>query len=310
MKIANNVNIQSQYLDSSFYNVFEPIDKESIVGTVLILHGMQEHSGRYDRFAQFLSENSYVVLTYDHNGHGKTAKNDEEQGFFKGENPAQLLVDNAYAMAKLLEAKYPDIPHFILGHSMGSFITRCLLQSHSNLFDGAIIVGTGDRIGGIRILKFYLSIRNWLSPRQRSRFINKTFEKQNNKSFRKEYDSDGTNWLSYSKENRLAFQNDSLCGIPFTNNGFHTLITLNEKATRANWAKNITKNFPMYFVSGADDPIGAFGEGIVNIVENLRKRGFNYISQRLYPDLRHEVLNENVQRRVYAEILDWLNSRG
>lgn len=139
-----------------FHTFYIP-ENQNIKATILVLHGMQEHSGRYDEFAKFLSNSGYAVLTYDHLGHGKTAKNKESLGYFQKENPKQKVIDDAENMAKLLESRFPNIPHFVLGHSMGSFITRCLLQQAGEKFSGAIIVGTGGGMKGLSIGKFFAS---------------------------------------------------------------------------------------------------------------------------------------------------------
>ncbi len=136
-------NCQLRYAQS-FYELFEPIN-EPPKATLLILHGMQEHSGRYKDFAENLANNGFAVLLYDHLGHGKTAENREELGYFQKENPKQQLIDDAATMAAFLENNYPNISHFLLGHSMGSFIARCLLQNQEADFKGAVIVGTGGK---------------------------------------------------------------------------------------------------------------------------------------------------------------------
>ena len=170
-----------------FYELFEPINQPP-KATVLILHGMQEHSGRYKNFAEYLSNNGFAVLLYDHLGHGKTAENREELGYFQIENPKQQLIEDAATIAAFLKDHYPNISHFLLGHSMGSFIARCLLQNQEADFKGAVIVGTGGKINGIGLAKFFLSINNIIAPKHRSKFINQTFTKINNQHFKGEKD--------------------------------------------------------------------------------------------------------------------------
>ncbi len=257
----NRKKIANSGTHNLFYELFEPIN-EPPKATVLILHGMQEHSGRYKDFAEYLANNGFAVLLYDHLGHGKTAENREELGYFQKENPKQQLIDDAATMAAFLENNYPNISHFLLGHSMGSFIARCLLQNQQADFKGAVIVGTGGKIKGIGLAKFFLSINNIIAPKHRSKFINQTFSKINNQHFKGEKDGDLTSWLSLSKSNRESFCRDSLCGVPFTNNGFYALVSLNQQATERKWAERIPKEFPFLFVSGADDPIGDFGKSV------------------------------------------------
>ena len=282
------------------------LPEDEIIATLLIVHGMQEHSGRYENFAKYLADKGILVLLYDHLGHGQTAKIEEDYSFFCLDNPKENLINTAQELANLLENKYPLLPHFILGHSMGSFITRCLLQEYGNHFDGAIIMGTGGRIPGIKLLSSFLSLLNKLIPHKRSQLLNTIFSKSNNKYFKNEENFQETNWLSLDELNRLNFLKDPLCGIPFTVNGFYTLINLNIQATKKNWAKAIPQSLPIYFVSGADDPIGDFGKGVLQSYEDLKQNGFQHVTMKLYPNLRHEILNESIKDEVYQDIVDWL----
>ncbi|MFV0346765.1 MAG: alpha/beta fold hydrolase [Bacteroidales bacterium] len=302
----NTIKQISDYREHLYYSLYEA-ENEEIRATILILHGMQEHSGRYEEIAESFADKGFAVLTYDHLGHGKTAKNEGELGFFGDKEPARQVVYDAKTMAEYLESLYPNVPHFIFGHSMGSFISRCLLQEISNRFDGAVIVGTGGKIVGAKLGKVYLSVLNAISPRKRSRFVNNAFSKMNNKCFTKDEGATSTSWLSLSKSNQEAFSKDKLNGIPFTNNGFHTLLSLNISATKRHWAKNISKNLPFLFISGASDPIGDFGKGVSKTVELMRKDGFEEIQLKLYPNMRHEILNEDIKEQVYADIMQWMS---
>lgn len=289
-----------------YYTLFQP-DGKPAKATILILHGMQEHSGRYAEFARFLAENGYAVLTYDHAGHGKTAASKAHHGYFHPDRAAKRVVDDAEKMADLLEKDFPEIPHFVLGHSMGSFITRCLLQQAHHRFNGAVITGTGGKQAIAPIAKFVFSIMNKLASQKRSIGLNRFFNNLNNKRFKGDPDASETSWLSVNQENRTAFVKDALCGIPFTNNGFHTLLTLNIQSTKTNWANNIRKDLPFLFVSGAEDPIGDFGKGVTQTVNHMKQDGFSDVNLILYPGMRHEILNENVKQEVFVEIQNWLD---
>lgn len=291
-----------------YYTLYQPEDLSSLKATLLILHGMQEHSGRYAEFARFLTNQGFAVVTYDHLGHGKTAQSSEEHGFFISKNAREQVVIDAENMAAYLEHKFPTVPHFVLGHSMGSFIARCLLQVAHQRFDGAVIVGTGGKIPGIKLGKAFLTVLNSIAPRYRNGFVNNAFGKMNNVRFKKEGNYKNTNWLSVNKENRDAFLNDELCGIPFTHNGFHTLISLNMDATKRDWAAGIMRKFPMLFVSGEDDPIGNYSKGVIETVEHLKTDGFQDVTMKIYANMRHEILNETEKEQVYQDIENWITS--
>ncbi len=303
---------KSSYLSSSlnqdskiFYNLFAP---EMPTATLLIVHGMQEHSGRYAEIAEYFANHGIAVLTYDHLGHGKSVKDKNEIGFFQLDKPDERLIADAEMMADHLAAQYPDVPHFILGHSMGSFITRCLLQRASKKFAGAIITGTGGPLPGIDLLRGYLSIANAIAPKHRT-FLNSVFTKVNNKQFKKDKDFGDTSWLSVNPKNRRAFEQDELCGIPFTHNAFYTLFTVYKRATARNWAASISPTFPFLFVSGQNDPIGDFGKGVTLTINHLKNDGFQDVDAKIYPEMRHEILNEEIREQVLSDIHDWMLKR-
>ncbi|MDR6546358.1 alpha-beta hydrolase superfamily lysophospholipase [Chryseobacterium rhizosphaerae] len=286
-----------------FSTLFSP---ETTKATLLIVHGMQEHSGRYAEIAEYFAAHGIAVLTYDHLGHGKSVKEKKDIGFFQLEKPDERLVADAEMMADYLVEQYPDVPHFILGHSMGSFITRCLLQKASSKFSGAIITGTGGPLPGIDLLRAYLSLANTIAPHHRT-FLNSVFTSVNNKYFKKDKDFSDTSWLSVNSKNRKAFEQDELCGIPFTNNAFYTLFSVYKKATARNWADSISRSFPFLFVSGQDDPIGDFSKGVRYTVDHLKSDGFQDVSQEIYSGMRHEILNEEIREEVLNTVCDWIS---
>ncbi|MEJ5104948.1 alpha/beta fold hydrolase [Chryseobacterium sp. MYb328] len=296
--IPSNSNKASQL----YYTPFIP---QTAKATLLIVHGMQEHSGRYAEIAEYFANHGIAVLTYDHLGHGKSVKEKKDIGFFQLEKPDERLIADAEMMADHLAVQYPDVPHFILGHSMGSFITRCLLQKASHKFAGAIITGTGGPLPGIDLLRGYLSLANMIAPRHRT-FLNSVFTKVNNKHFKDDKDFGDTSWLSVNPKNRKNFEQDELCGIPFTHNAFYTLFTVYKRATSRDWAAAISPSFPFLFVSGQNDPIGDFSKGVMVTVNNLKADGFQDVNVKVYPEMRHEILNEEIWEQVLNGIYDWI----
>lgn len=299
----------SAFLPSKINNesrlYYTQFSTQTAKATLLIVHGMQEHSGRYAEIAEYFASHGIAVLTYDHLGHGKSVKEKKDIGFFQLEKPDERLIADAKMMADHLAEQYPDVPHFILGHSMGSFITRCLLQKASSQFSGAVITGTGGPLPGIDLLRVYLSLATAIAPRHRT-FLNSVFTSVNNKHFKKDKDFSDTSWLSVNPKNRQAFEQDELCGIPFTHNAFYTLFTVYKKATTRNWASSISKSFPFLFVSGQNDPIGDFGKGVMHTVDNLKADGFENVDVKIYPEMRHEILNESIREEVLKEIYKWI----
>ena len=280
-----------------------------IKATLLVVHGMSEHSGRYADFAQFLADKGIAVATYDQLGHGKTVKSASELGFFGEEHPVQSLLKDVIVMADSLKAKHPEVPHFIMGHSMGSFIVRTVMKHHSQDFAGAILMGSAD---ADPLTKVMLPINKLLAKVAPKR-PNTVFAKAMNKIFNSKLDnrisSSDFAWLSENQASIDAYEADPLAGFNFTNNGYMTLFNLMESALNKNWANTIAKDFPMLFISGKNDPIGNMGKGIDKIVNRLNEQGFTAVEVKLYPHMRHEPLHELEKQLVYQDILEWLTSQ-
>lgn len=294
----------THYLHHTF---FEPKDNPP-TATLLIVHGMCEHSGRYAEFAQFLANHGIAVATYDQLGHGKTVKTPDELGFFGIEHPVQSLLKDVIIMADTLKDRYPNVPHFILGQSMGSFIVRTVLKHHAHSFKGAVLMGSAD---ASPLSKLLLPLNNLLAktaPKKR----NTVFAEWMNKLLNSKLDTRISNsdfaWLSENISNIKAYEADPLTGFSFTNNGFLTLLTLMQTGLHKGWANTVTKEFPMLFVSGNNDPVGDMGKGVRRVVRKLQKQGFKNVNTRLYPNMRHEPLHEQHRNVVYRDILHWLRT--
>ena len=295
------------YRAGLYHTLFEP-DHQPVHATVLLLHGMAEHHKRYTDFAQYLTAQGFAVLAYDQLGHGRTAQNEADLGFFQLTAPAERVVRDAAQMAAHLAILFPGVPHFILGHSMGSLVARCLLQQAGGQFAGAVLVGTAANTPGATQERMLLAGLNKLAPRHRTKLLNGFLGWLNNRHFKEPAPNDATKWLSVDEPNQLAYLRDPLCGIPFTNNGFYTLLSLLVQATEGSWTRGIPQALPILLVSGEDDPVGQFGKGVRRVAQQLQQAGFEHVQQVLYSGMRHEILNEVVKKQVYADVAAWLTA--
>ncbi|MCD6250901.1 MAG: lysophospholipase [Psychrobacter sp.] len=306
---SNDHILSSDNIHYLHHDFFEPSHKDTAVkATLLIVHGMAEHSGRYADFAQFLADNGVAVATYDHLGHGQTIKTEADLGFFGEEHPVQSLLKDVIVMADSLKARHPNVPHFVMGHSMGSFIVRNVLKHHAHNFTGAILMGTADTNPLTKVLLPVNKILAKVAPRQPNTVFASTMNKVLNSKLENRTSSSQFAWLSANTANIEAYEADPLTGFDFTNNGFMTLFALMEASLNKGWAVTIPKSFPMLFISGAEDPIGNMGKGVRKIVTRLNKQNFSRIDIQLYPNMRHEPLHEKDNQIVYQDVLAWLES--
>lgn len=270
-----------------------------------IVHGMVEHIDRYDAFARFLTEHGYAVIGHDHLGHGLSAATTDDLGYFTDKNGKDTLVGDILQLTKEGKKRFPDCPHLIMGHSMGSFFTRRYLAEYSREIDGIIIMGTGyvstftARFGRAvaRLIAFFRG------RRYHSKLMTALFMHDNQYPFRAEGQY---GWLSRSKKNQAIYAADPLCRFDFSVGAyidfFDCMIDL---AAKLHFA-TIRKDLPVLFVAGADDPVGG-GKAADSVEKDFRSLGINDIEKHIYPNLRHEILNEDEAEQVYSDILNWLN---
>ncbi|WFF38109.1 lysophospholipase [Moraxella nasibovis] len=278
-----------------------------IRATLLIVHGMSEHSGRYAEFAEFLTNHGILVATYDQLGHGQTVKDKYELGFFDEKHPVQTLCKDVIIMAEKTKELAPNTPHFIMGHSMGSFITRTVLTHHATSFDGVILMGTGNSFGVLsRLSLTTLAMMNHLNPKRPNLPFASLLNHHLLSQLRSPISASPFAWLAENTNSIKAFEADPLCGFAFTNNGFVALQGLIKKATSPAWYAHTPKDFGILLVSGKDDPVGRMGQDIADLQDELIKHGKSVTAQ-LYPNMRHEILHETDKDKVHQDILGWLN---
>lgn len=273
-----------------------------------VVHGMAEYIERYHEFAEFLNRHNILVVGHDHLGHGQSVSQDDPHyGYFsEGDSMAHLIADT-YQVTTKVKADYPQTPYFILGHSMGSFITRNYLKSYSNEVNGAIIMGTGGPVLASQLVRPLTFLLNHYIPTKPNISLDSLAFGAFGDSFPDK--EQPMNWLSLNQTNVTNYLADPLLGFTFTNNGFHTLFKLSGQANKRNWYKTIRKDLPILLISGEDDPVGQFGKGPANIAGELMNKGFKEVNLILYPKLRHEILNEESRHLVMRDIAAWLNER-
>ncbi len=278
-------------------------ESASPVGVIQIAHGVCEHIGRYDDFARFLAENGFVVCGNDHLGHGKTVFSENELGYvFEGDHVN--MVRDMNTLHNIMSKRYPDIPYILFGHSMGSFLARIYSAAFGERLSGAIYCGTGQVPSPVLLfedpVKTIMDRLPENSPTPQS--IVSIFEKFTKKVLKSD---DDLSWLSRNQQNIENFRNDPLSGFDFTPSLLKELITLAVKASDPSWAAKLPKDLPVLLVSGAKDPVGMFGRGVLEVSDALVSVGIEP-EVILYPADRHEVLNEEDNEKIYGDVLKFV----
>ncbi len=266
---------------------------------------MAEFIDRYTDFAEFLTGHGFLVVGNDHLGHGRSVAASSDFGYFSKKNSKDYVIEDIYTLHQLVKQEYPTLPYFLMGHSMGSFIVRNYLQKYGASVDGAIIMGTsGPKLETALILPI-LEVLNKLQPRKQNKWVDQLAFGSFNNYFPE--DAAEFAWLSENQENVQRYMDHPQTGFIFTNNGFLTLFTLLQDATKSGWANPIPRELPLLIISGEDDPVGQMGVGIRKVFRELEELDFVDVTFCSYPTMRHEILMETNHLLVYSDILDWLS---
>lgn len=286
-----------------------PDDENNIKGIVQIAHGMAEHAKRYSDFASFLTRHNYAVFANDHRGHGQTAGKIENLGYFGPNAGWETVVSDMKLLSDYATNKYPKKPFFILGHSMGSFLTRQYVLDSSVRLNGALLSGTGGKLGLVGRFGIFTSRTMMLFYPEKSpgNILNKLSFSSYNKKFKPEKSFFA--WLSRDKNQVEKFMNDPYCGVIMSIRFFYELIN---GIMFVNDQKNINltpQNLPILLFSGTKDPVGLNGKGVQEVYKKMKKAGVKDVTLKLYEEGRHEMLNEINKDEVYQFVLNWMEER-
>lgn len=281
-------------------------ENTDIVGIVTLSHGMRDYVGRYVNLAEYLTEKGYILAGNDHLGHGETAASAEDLGYFAAENGYSFVLDDLYKMNGEIKARYPGLPVVLMGHSMGSFLSRLYAEKYPDSIDGIIIHGTGGRNPLLSIGKMLISlIRRVKGDRHRSPLVTGIAFGSYNKGFDKSEGAEA--WLTRDGEQIKGRDTDPYCAFTFTAAGYADLFNMiglcNSDAHFAAYPKGL----PTLILSGEDDPVGDRGKGVRFVYGKLSEAGVEKLAMKLYPGARHELFNETNRQEVFDDMYGWLS---
>ena len=289
-----------------FYRVWRVDNPKA---TLHINHGMAEHSIRYDEFATFMNKDGYTVYCQDHRGHGYTMKKDEE-GWFADKDGWQTICDDSFELDTLIANEYPNIPHLLFGHSMGSFVARTNIALHSESYKAAVICGTGGDQGFVGKIGRMIALNRSkkFGTREKAPSLDKLAFGAYNKKFKKEGEM---GWLSSDRKEVDKYISDPLCGFVCSNQFYADLIDGSFTANNPKLIAEIRKDLPILFISGELDPVGGYSKGVQRAVALYKNAGIKDVRLKFYKSGRHEILNDIMRYDVikdisgfYKEILD------
>lgn len=298
----------------SYWDDLSKYEEDIPKGVVQIIHGMSEHSGRYNDFAEFLNSMGYVVYATDHRQHGRTANNIEDIGYIK-DNDIFNMVKDEQLFTLLIKEKYQDTSFFILGHSMGSFILQKYVQymgvtssfTKNYTINGIIIMGSTFRSFEYYIAKYLSFIFLKIFGDKRMELLEKMLFRNHKFTFLSNYIQES--WISSNKKEVNKYKEDPYCAMIFSTKFYYELFTFMIDVFKRYNMKLVDPNLPLFIVSGKGDMVGGKSKKIKKLYKEYQFLGSKDVHMKLYSHSLHEILHDNDQQEVYDDIKSWLNKR-
>lgn len=277
-------------------------------GLLQIVHGYAEWVDRYDEFANFMVRQGFLVFGEDHRGHGQTQRRSDRVIHFAETDGFDKVVEDNYALMKMVRQSHPNVPLFLFGHSMGSFLCRRYIQLHGNEFSGVILSGTGNNAFPAlklihRLSMLHIRLQGAKAP---DPFLTALVFGQLNRKFIGS--KTGLDWVCRRPEVVTAFYQDKRRGKMATAGFFRDFSDGMMKVQSPSLIGKVPKDLPVLFISGQADPVGGKNASGVRTAYNaMLDSGMTDVSIHIYPNARHEILNETNRMDVSCDILSWIN---
>lgn len=306
---ADEMNVQESFvtaLDGSEIYLRKWLPERDPRGIIQIAHGMTEHAGVYTDFIAALLKAGYGVYAHDHKGHGKTVKREEDYGHFKPNVGWNEAVSDVIFVSETIR-KEQTCPLFLLGHSMGSFLSRRAVQLKGELYDGFLISGTGGNPGvlgsiGHKVATIEMKLRGEKTKSPMLNFLSFGNFNSHFKPNRTKFD-----WLSSDNSQVDKYIADPLCGFICTTSFYRELFSGVLEVNKLEEFKKTPKNLPIHIFSGDRDPVGDMGKGVKEVYENFKKCEVKDVTLRLYENGRHEMFHEVNKDEVFQDLISWLD---
>jgi len=293
-------------------NVFVRIWRDDTAKPAFILqiaHGMCEYIDRYAAFAAYVVSHGGVVCGNDHLGHGNTKDRNPGSyyGYFADKDGEQLVVEDMHQTTMLIKNRFPGLPLFLMGHSMGSMLSRDYLTKYPSEAAGAVFSGTSGTNKLTGLIRFLASVGFFFGRSRKPAHMLSylAFSKYNDR-----YDDvrSPSDWISRDREIVDKYLADERCTFKFTDRAAYDFANLMDRVSGIQWAQRIPKDIPYLLVSGTMDPVGNYAEGVKEVHRYMREAGASDLQMKLYEGARHEILNEINRQEVYADIQNWIDA--
>lgn len=275
-----------------FVTVYIPEGKPK--GIVQFAHGMLERQIYYYDFMEYLTNNGYITIINDHRGHGKSVKDKEDLGYFY-DMSGQYVAEDLHQVTVYAKKRFPHIPVYLFGHSMGSLVSFEYMRKYDKEIDKLIICGLPSKKWNYRIgviaTDLYLLLKG---QRYRSKFLNNVILPEAKET-----------WLTNNKDYLKEFENDELAGDLFTINGIINLIKMMGKTYSKKGWKMYNKDIDILFLAGSEDTVIVNEQRWQKSIHFFKKLGYKNISYKFYVGCKHVVFKDKPDE-VYYDVLNFI----
>lgn len=295
-----NITLHSQY-DGLDLSVLVTGPEKAPAAVLQLTHGMKGCKERFLPFMDYMADHGVVCVANDLRGHGASVKDENDRGYmYSGGYVA--LVEDMKVVTDWIHRTYPDLPVYLLGHSMGSLAVRTYMKTHDDAVSGVILCGSPS---DSPMAPAALSLARFLSRFSDGRIRTGAIQDMVSWMYNRRFASEGRNaWTCSDAEVRNAFARNISCDFDFTANAMVALMSMmKETYSHDGWTMS-NPGMPVYFISGSDDPCMRSEAAFHASAQLLADVGYSDVTSAIYPGMRHEVLNEKGKETVWNDVLE------
>lgn len=264
-------------------------------------HGMRGCKERFLPMFEYMAENGFLCVANDHRGHGASVLSPDDLGYMYA-GGFRALVSDMKDVTDWVRSAFPDTPVFLIAHSMGSLAARIYAYEYGSALSGLFVVGSPS----YNPLSFFGRIFIGLlcrvgGGRLRLSLVQRLMSGRYNRNFK----SEGPEaWTCSDPRRRREFAENPLCNYDFTANACHNLLCMMRETYSSGKSAPQNPSLPVFFLSGKDDPCMIDYDSFLRAIGHMKNHGYKSVESRIYPAMRHEILNEKDRLLVWRDILD------
>ena len=273
---------------------------------VQMVHGMCEHKERYEPLMEYLASHGYACVIHDHRGHGASVKTPEDLGYLY-DGGWEAMVEDVRVVNDWIREQYPDKKIILFGHSMGSMVVRSFAKRYDDRIDALVVCGcpvdNPAKGAGKALAWIFGKTRGW---HYRPELLQTMSFGAYNKPFKDE--GWASAWVCSDPDTLKAYHADPLCQYRFTANGFYHLLGLMQDCYSPKGWQMKRPGLPVHFISGEQDPCRGTDKQFRQAVELMKQVGYQTVTAKVYPGMRHEIHNETRREEVWQDILQFIET--